>query len=97
MKIIATYILECANETFYVGSTKDLNKRVEEHQSGFGANYTRKHRPVKLVYYEEFYRIDDAFNRECQLKKWTSLKKKALINSNKLSLKTLSRGKDKIH
>ena len=97
MKIIATYILECANETYYVGSTKDLWRRIEEHQLGLGSNYTRKHLPVKLVFYQEFSRIDEAFERECQIKKWTSKKKKALINSDKTSLNELSRGKDKIH
>jgi putative endonuclease len=97
MKIIATYILECANETYYVGSTNDLWRRIEEHQLGLGSNYTRKHLPVKLVFYQEFSRIDEAFERECQIKKWTSKKKKALINSDKTSLKELSRGKDKIH
>ncbi len=95
MKIIAMYILECADKSYYVGSTKDLGRRVDEHQLGYGSNYTRKHAPVKLVYYEEFTRIDDAFFRECQIKKWTSKKKKALIESDRISLKLFSKGRER--
>jgi putative endonuclease len=43
------YILECANGTFYPGSTTDIDKRLLQHQTGEGANYTKKHLPVKLV------------------------------------------------
>jgi putative endonuclease len=95
MKIIAMYILECANQTYYVGSTRDLCKRIEEHKSGYGANYTRKHLPVKLVFYEEFNRVDEAYYRECQVKNWSSTKKIALINSDKSSLKLLSKGRER--
>jgi putative endonuclease len=45
-----------------------------------GANYTKKHLPVKLVYFEEFQRIDDAFYREKQVQGWSRKKKEALIN-----------------
>ena len=95
MKIIAMYILECANKTYYVGSTRDLQRRIEEHNSGMGANYTRKHLPVKLIFYEEFNRVDDAYYRECQVKNWSSKKKIALINSDKNSLKLLSKGRER--
>ncbi len=95
MKIIAMYILECANKTYYVGSTRDLQRRLEEHKSGMGANYTRKHLPVKLIFYEEFNRVDDAYYRECQVKNWSSKKKIALINSDKNSLKLLSKGRER--
>ena len=76
------YILRCSNNTYYTGSTKDLERRIEEHQLGLGANYTRKHLPVKLVYFEEFERIDDAFYREKQVHNWSQKKKEALINNN---------------
>ena len=59
-----TYILECADGSYYTGSTKYLEKRIAQHQSGQGANHTRKHLPVKLVYFEEYSRIDEAFYRE---------------------------------
>lgn len=77
-----TYILECADGTYYTGSTWNLEKRLAEHQSGLGANYTSKHLPVRLVYSEEFSRIDEAFYREKQIQNWSHAKKKALINGD---------------
>ena len=81
------YILECANGNYYTGSTNNLELRLEQHQNGTGANYTKKHLPVKLVYFEEFQRIDEAFYREKQVQGWRRKKKEALINGgfNKLS------------
>lgn len=58
------YILKCADGSFYTGSTRNLEKRIFEHQSGCGANFTRRHLPVKLIYFEEYDRIDDAYLRE---------------------------------
>jgi N-carbamoylputrescine amidase len=84
------YILRCANNTYYTGSTNDLEKRLEEHHLGIGANYTRKHRPVKLVYFEEFVSIEDAFQREKQVQNWNQKKKEALINRNIEQLKAYS-------
>jgi putative endonuclease len=84
------YILKCANDTFYVGSTKCLELRINQHQEGKGSNYTRKHLPVKLVYYEEFDRIDLAFQREKQVQKWSHAKKEALINRDIAKLKSLA-------
>lgn len=73
------YILKCANDLYYTGSTNNIEKRILEHQSGLGANFTRKHLPVQLVYFEEFSRIDDAFYREKQIQGWSRKKKEALI------------------
>ena len=80
------YIVECSDQTYYTGSTWHLKQRIEEHNAGLGANYTRKRLPVKLVYYEEYNRIDDAFKREKQVQNWGHVKKKALIEGNKLKL-----------
>lgn len=85
------YILLCANAKYYVGSTKYLDRRVEQHQSGKGANFTRKHLPVKLIYYEEFDKVDDAFNREKQIQHWSHAKKKALIEGKLKDLKILGK------
>lgn len=74
------YILECADGSYYTGSTKDLEKRLWEHQNMLGANYTKRRLPVKLVYYEEYQRIDEAFYREKQVQGWNRKKKEALIN-----------------
>jgi putative endonuclease len=79
------YILLCANGNYYIGSTKYLELRVEQHNNGEGANYTRKFGPVVLIYYEEYPRIDHAFYREKQVQGWRREKKEALINGdNKL-------------
>jgi predicted GIY-YIG superfamily endonuclease len=95
MQIIATYILECADKSLYVGSTLDLDKRIEEHNIGTGANYTSKRRPVKLVYFEWYDLVVDAYNRENQIKKWSRAKKIALINGDKEKLKQLSKKRGK--
>lgn len=73
------YILECADNSYYTGSTNDLERRLWEHQNYFGANYTKKRLPIKLVYFEEYERIDEAFYREKQVQGWSRKKKEALI------------------
>lgn len=88
------YILKCANDKFYTGSTKNLEKRLNQHQSGEGANFTKKHLPVELVYFETFTRIDWAFYREKQIQGWSHKKKEALINGDLEKLKELSRSKN---
>jgi putative endonuclease len=76
-----TYILECADGSYYTGSTNDMELRLQQHQSGEGANHTKKRLPVKLVYLEEFDRIDQAFFREKQIQGWSRKKKEALIKN----------------
>lgn len=84
------YILECANGSYYTGSTKDIDKRLAQHQAGEGANHTRKYGPVKLVYFEEYHRIDHAFYREKQIQGWSRKKKEALINGDEVLLPALA-------
>ena len=88
-----TYILECANGQYYVGSTTDLEKRLMEHQAGMGGKFTSKHLPVKLVYKEEYMSISQAFQRERQLHGWSRAKKEALINGQFEKLPELSLSK----
>ena len=88
------YILECADGSFYTGSTKNLNLRLKQHKNGEGAKHTKSHLPVKLVYYETFERIDNAFDREKQVQKWSRAKKIALINNDIELLKQLSKNKN---
>ena len=76
------YILECSDGSYYTGSTTNLELRLQQHQSGEGANHTKKRLPVTLVYYEEYSRIDEAFYREKQVQGWSRKKKEALINGN---------------
>ena len=84
------YILECCDGTYYTGSTKHLEKRLQQHQNGQGANYTRKKLPVTLVYVEEYNRIDHAFYREKQIQGWSRKKKQALIEGRIEDLHFLS-------
>jgi putative endonuclease len=84
------YILECSDGTFYTGSTKDLSLRISQHQLGEGANYTKKRLPVILVYYEEFSRIDCAFEREKQVQGWGRKKKIDLIRGEYENLPNLA-------
>jgi putative endonuclease len=85
------YILECADGSYYTGSTTNLELRLAQHQAGEGANHTKKRLPVKLVYYEFFQRIQDAFYREKQVQGWSRKKKEALIKGDYELLKELSR------
>ena len=85
------YILECSDGSYYTGSTKDLEVRLAQHQAGEGANHTKKRLPVKLVYYEEYPRIDEAFYREKQVQGWSRKKKEALIKNRSEDLPLLSK------
>ena len=85
------YILECADGSYYTGSTTDLELRLQQHQSGEGANHTRKRLPVRLMYYEEFDRIDEAFYREKQVQGWSRRKKEALMENRANDLPLLSK------
>ena len=84
------YILLCSDDSYYTGSTTNLEMRLAQHQNGEGANHTQKRLPVQLVYYEEFSRIDEAFYREKQIQGWTRKKKEALINGWEEELKKLA-------
>lgn len=85
------YILLCSNGQYYTGSTNNLERRLTEHQNGEGANFTRKHLPVELLYFEEFQRIDKAFYREKQIQGWSRKKKEALINGQTNELPKLAK------
>ncbi len=87
------YILTCADGSYYVGSTWDLDLRIVQHNSGFAAKYTASRRPVALAFYEEYERIDDAFLREKQVQNWSHAKRAALIRGDFDELRRLSRAK----
>ena len=67
-----TYILQCADGTYYTGWTNNLEKRVEDHNQNRGAKYTRGRTPVKLVYSE-------TLKREAAIKRLSRSEKEALI------------------
>ncbi len=69
------YMLLCADDTLYVGSTLDLERRLAQHQAGEGAMYTRRRLPVSLFWSEEMARIDDAFAWEKRMQGWSHAKR----------------------
>ena len=73
------YILRCRDGSLYTGSTNDVPRRVETHNSGKGAKYTRGRRPVELVWQEELPDKSAALKRERQLKGLTRAEKLKLI------------------
>lgn len=74
-----TYIVKCADNTFYTGWTTDLLKRIATHNQGKGAKYTKSRLPVALVYYEEFHSKQEAMKREYQIKHYSRKLKQLLI------------------
>lgn len=74
-----TYILECADGSYYCGWTNNLDKRLASHNAGTASKYTRTRRPVKLIYHESFDTKQEAMSREFHIKKLTRAKKQELI------------------
>jgi predicted GIY-YIG superfamily endonuclease len=74
--------------------TGDIERRFKEHIEGEGGRYTRRNRPKRVVYTEEFESKDKAEARERQIKRWSRAKKKALINGDLAGLKQLSISRD---
>lgn len=87
------YILRCADGSYYVGSTRNLDNRMLQHSSGVGAKYTSSRLPVELVFAHEFERIDEAYAREKQIQGWSRRKREALIAHETNELPRLSRKK----
>ena len=76
-----TYILKCKDGSLYTGWTKKLEKRVNDHNEGRGAKYTKSRRPVELMYYETFATKEEAMSREYVIKQLTRKQKEILIQS----------------
>ena len=93
------YILRCADGTLYVGHTTDILRREQDHNEGRGGRYTASRRPVRMVYSERHVTLESACARERQLKRWTIVKKQALIGGDMKQLKRLSerRGRSTPH
>ena len=73
------YIVRCRDGSLYTGYTNDIPARVEKHNSGKGAKYTKTRRPVTLVYQETFETKSEAMKREYQIKTFTRIQKLQLI------------------
>jgi len=78
------YIVRCADKTLYTGITKDVEKRVSEHNtSDLGAKYTRARRPVKLVFTKRFRSRSTASRAEAKMKQLSQKEKLAIIKTAK--------------
>jgi putative endonuclease len=85
------YILECADHSYYVGSTWNLDARFDQHNAGMGSEYTKHRLPVTLVYAAEFERIEDAFLMEKRVQGWSRAKRLALIEGRYAELPNLAK------
>ena len=74
-----TYIVRCKDNSLYCGWTNDLERRIESHNKGTGAKYTKSRGPVELVYYEAFDTKEEAMRREYAIKQLTRVQKINLI------------------
>jgi len=74
-----TYIVKCSDGTFYTGWINDLTRRMEAHNQGRGAKYTKARRPVTLIYYETFETKEEAMKREYAIKRLSRKEKEELI------------------
>jgi putative endonuclease len=73
------YMLLCSDDSYYVGHTDNVEKRISEHKQGtYPCCYTRARLPVKVVFVQQFSTRHEAFVAERQIKKWSRAKKKAL-------------------
>ncbi|MBP9827027.1 GIY-YIG nuclease family protein [Candidatus Saccharibacteria bacterium] len=80
----SVYIVRCADDTFYTGIARDINKRIADHnakQMGRGAKYTRGRQPVRLVYSRLLESRSAALIEEVRIKKLSRAQKKKLIKS----------------
>lgn len=76
-----TYMVRCQDGSLYTGWTNDIEHRIEAHNSGRGAKYTKARRPVKLVYYETFLTKQEAMKREYEIKRMTKREKESLLGT----------------
>ena len=92
------YILECSDNSYYVGITNDLERRVREHLRGINKEcYTFQRRPIELKFSQEFNDVLQAIYFEKKLKGWSRSKKEALINGDFDRLKILSECRNATH
>ena len=84
------YILRCRDRSLYVGHTSDLETREQTHNEGRGGTYTAARRPVRVVYCEQLETLEEARDRERQIKRWSGRKKEALVADDVEHLKALA-------
>ncbi|PDH64492.1 MAG: hypothetical protein CNE89_13200 [Sphingomonadaceae bacterium MED-G03] len=86
-----TYMLHCADRSFYVGHTDNLETRVAQHEIGQIAGYTQTRLPIKLVWSQPFGSRIEALEAERQIKGWSRAKKLALIREDWTLISSLAR------
>ena len=87
------YMLRCGDNSYYVGSTWNLDYRMWQHATGLGSQYTSKRQPVTLVFAQEYDRMAEAYAREKQIQGWSRSKREALIAGRFNELPALSKKK----
>ncbi|MBL0058939.1 MAG: GIY-YIG nuclease family protein [Elusimicrobia bacterium] len=80
----SVYLVRCVDGSLYTGIAKDVHGRVEKHNKGKGAAYTRARRPVKLLHREVGFTRSQALIREAEIKRFPRPKKEALIRPSSL-------------
>lgn len=94
MKTMYVYILECSDNSYYIGVSNDAERRFEEHSSGISrTGYTYTRRPLKLVFSQIFSDPNSAIAFEKKIKGWSRAKKKALIEGKWEQLPELSKSR----
>ena len=86
-----TYMLRCADGSYYVGCTTNIDARMGDHVAGTFGGYTASRRPVEMIWADEFPSVHDAIAAERQLKGWSRAKKEALARGDFDRLHTLSK------
>lgn len=77
------YIVRCKDGTLYTGYTNNVQARIEKHNAGKGAKYTKTRHPVVLVYQEGYETKSEAMKREYEIKTFTRTQKLQLIERGK--------------
>ena len=86
------YMLRCADDSFYIGHTDNLEVRIAQHSAGESAGYTSSRLPIVLVYSQEFQTRNEALHAERQIKGWSRAKKQALIEGDWKRIQQLAWG-----
>ncbi len=84
------YMLKCSDGSFYVGSTKNLDGRMEQHASGKGVKCTATRLPITLIWACETERVDEAYGLEKQIQGWSRAKRLAVVDGRFEDLRGLS-------
>ncbi len=98
MKRYYVYILECSDKLLYIGITNNIERRVDEHNSGMNkSSFTHKRRPVTLKFHQEFNDVNQAIYFEKKIKRWSAQKKRALIEGDFEMLQILAECRNATH